>query len=72
MFNGVADFVNDIDNGVDPCVQNIPVVGIKTNDLRDILLRAYNMGMENSSAQDANIHMENMNQLISEVEKMRV
>ena len=30
------------------------------------------MGMENSSAKDANVHMENMNQLISEVEKMRV
>lgn len=72
MFNGVANFVNDIDNGVEPCIQNIPVIGIKTNDLRDILLRAYNLGMENSYAQEANIHMEVMNQLISEVEKMRV
>lgn len=72
MFNGVANFVNNIDNGVEPCIQNIPVIGIKTNDLRDILLKAYNMGMENSSIQDANVHMEVMNQLISEVEKMRV
>ena len=48
----------------DICIQNLPVIGIKTNDLRDILLRAYNMGMENSSAQDANIHMEVMNQLL--------
>ena len=30
------------------------------------------MGMENSSAKDANVHMKVMNQLISEVEKLRV
>lgn len=72
MFNGVADFISDVDEGKEPCIQNTPVIGIKTNDLRDILLRAYNMGMENSSVQNANVHMKNMNLLLSEMEKMRV
>lgn len=71
-FNDVANYVHDFDNGIEPCIDNIPVVAIKSNSLRDILLKAYNLGMENSSVQDANVHMEIMNGLISEVEKMRV
>ena len=71
-FNDVADYVYDFDNGVEQCIDNIPVVAIKSNSLRDILLKAYNLGMENSSVQDANVHMEVMNSLISEVEKIRV
>lgn len=71
-FNDVANFVSEKDNGIEPCIDNIPVVAIKSNSLRDILLKAYNLGMENSSVQDTNIHMEIMNQLISEVEKIRI
>lgn len=71
-FNDVANYVYDFDNGIESCIDNIPVVAIKSNSLRDILLKAYNLGMENSSVQDANVHMEIMNQLISEVEKMRI
>lgn len=72
FYGDVANYVYDADNGIEPCIDNIPVVAIKSNSLRDILLKAYNLGMENSSVQDANIHMEVMNGLISEVEKMRV
>lgn len=71
-FNDVSNYIYDIDNGIEPCVDNIPVVAVKSNSLRDILLKAYNLGMENSSVQDANTHMEIMNELISEVEKMRI
>ena len=71
-FNDVANFVSEKDNGIEPCIDNIPVVAIKSNSLRDILLKAYNLGMENSSVQDANVHMEIMNGLISDVEKIRV
>lgn len=72
FFNDVANYVYDFDNGIEPCIDNIPVVAIKSNSLRDILLKAYNLGMENSSVQDANIHMEIMNGLISDVEKIRI
>lgn len=71
-FNDVGKFIYDIDNGITPCVDNIPVVALKTNDLRDILLKAYNYGMKYSSIQDTNFHMEFMNRLISDVEKMRI
>lgn len=71
-FNDVANFVLEKDNGIESCIDNIPVVAIKSNSLRDILLKAYNLGMENSSVQDANVHMEIMNRLISDVEKMRI
>lgn len=71
-FNDVANFVSEKDNGIEPCIDNIPVVAIKSNSLRDILLKAYNLGMENSSVHDANVHMEIMNGLISEVEKTRI
>ena len=69
-FNDVANYVHDYDNGIEPCIDNIPVVAVKSNSLRDILLKAYNLGMENSSVKDANIHMEVMNQLFSDVEKI--
>lgn len=72
IFNGVADFVNDIDNGVEPCVQNTPVMAIKTSDLRDALLKAYRLGMQNSAVQESDYHMETMNKLISDVERMRL
>ena len=60
-FNDVSNYIYDIDNGKVPCIDNIPVVAVKSNSLRDILLKAYNLGMENSSVQDANVHMEIMN-----------
>ena len=72
FYGDVSNYVYDADNGIEPCIDNIPVVAIKSNSLRDILLKAYNLGMENSSVQDANVHMKIMNQLISEVEKIRV
>lgn len=72
MFNGVANYVNDLDNGETPCIQNTPVIALKTNDLRDILLKAYNIGMKNHSVADPEIHMDIMNQLIAEVEQKRV
>ena len=71
-FNDVSNYIYDIDNGKEPCIDNIPVVAIKSNSLRDILLKAYNLGMENFSVKDANAHMEIMNGLISDVEKVRI
>lgn len=71
-FNDVANYVYDFDNGIKSCIDNIPVVAIKSNSLRDILLKAYKLGMENSSVQDANAHMGIMNELISEAEKIRI
>lgn len=72
MFNGVAEYVYELDNGNTPCIQNTPVIALKTNDLRDIILKAYRLGMENSGIDDANHHMEMLNRLISDTENMRV
>lgn len=71
-FNDIANYVYEVDSGIEPCIDNIPVVALKTNDLRDVLLKAYSIGMENKFIHDAGVHMETMNTLISEVEKMRI
>lgn len=71
-FNDVANFVSDTDNGIKPCIDNIPVIALKTNDMRDILLKAYNMGMENRKSTDTAEHLASLNTLISEVEKTRI
>lgn len=72
MYGDVASYIYDADNGKEPCIDNIPVVALKTNDLRDILFKAYTLGMENENAENGASHVVAMNNLISEVEKIRI
>ena len=72
MFNDVGTFISDIDNGKSPVIDNVPVIAIKTNDLRDILLKAYDKGRTNSNVPDVDVHMTAINQLLSTVEQMRL
>lgn len=69
MFNDVAQRLYDIDNGINPVIDNIPVVALKTNDLRDILKIAYMNGKE-YDGQLSDIEI--MNRLISLVEERRI
>lgn len=71
-FNDVAEYVDKVYNGEKPCIDNTPVIAVKTNDLREVLLKAYRLGMENSGVEDTNFHMEMMNKIIADVEKMRL
>jgi|GEM_PF-759559 len=68
MFMDVGKYVKDIDHGITPCIDNTPVVALKTNDLRDILIAAYNMGND----EEAHDGMDAMHKLLSIVEKVRV
>lgn len=66
-FNDVAQRIEDIDNGVKTAIDNIPVIGIKTNDLRDIIYLAIKAGRE-----DNRNEAEILNEFISQVELKRV
>lgn len=72
MFNDVAQRILDIDNGIKPAIDNLPVVALKTNDLRDILLLAYNKGIEYCDNDNASDHIAIMNQLLTMVDELRV
>ena len=67
MFNDVGKYICDIDNGIKPTIDNTPVIALKTNDLRDILTKAYKMGMD--GGYDS---MDAMNKLLTNVEEKRV
>lgn len=68
IFNDVGKYVEDIDNGVKPAIDNTPIIALKTNDLRDILIAAYRKGMKHAD----NDPIEIMNELLSMVENKRV
>lgn len=68
MFNDVANYVYDIDNGITTVIDNMPVIALKTNDLRDIIMRAFTIGRENNNMSD----MEVLNILITMAEERRV
>lgn len=67
MYDDVANFIQDIDNGITPAIDNIPVVALKTNDLRDILRQAYMMGK--NEKEDG---IEAINELLLMVDRMRI
>ena len=71
MFDDVAQCILDIDNGIKPVIDNVPVIALKTNDLRDILSFAYKKGIENKEL-NASGHIETINQLLSMLEEVRV
>lgn len=53
MFNDVANYVTDADNGIMPVIDNVPVVALKTNDLRELIKMAYRMGVNGGSEMDS-------------------
>lgn len=40
IFEQVGNFVSDIDNGIEPEINNSPILSIKTSDLRDLFIMA--------------------------------
>lgn len=67
-FNSVAQRIEDIDNGVKSAIDNAPVIAMKTNDLRDILLEAIKSGRETNAEVDA----DTLKDLLSKVESIRI
>lgn len=70
-FNDVGKYITDIDDGVETVIDNAPVIALKSNDLRDILLDAFNIG-RNSSNCDTETGMKILNNLMSKVEEKRL
>ena len=68
MFNDVSSYIEDIDNGIIPEIDNMPVIALKTNDFRDIIMKAFTIGRENNNMSD----MEVLNILITLAEQKRV
>lgn len=71
-FGDVGNYISDIDNGIMPTIDNVPVVAFKTNNIRDLLVEAYKLGMENKDNPDSMIHAEAVNSLVSKMEKTRI
>lgn len=71
-FNDVADFVSQKENGTDLVIQNMPVITLNTSDLRSVVIKAYKLGAENKNNPDAADHMDIINDLISELENIRI
>lgn len=68
FFNDVAQRIEDISNGVKSAIDNLPVIAMRTNDLRDVLLEAIEIGRNTSKESDA----DTLKELLSKVESMRV
>lgn len=67
IFNDVAQRIYDIDNGIKPAIDNVPVITLKTNELRNILIQAYRYGQNGVQCE-----MDTLNQLLSLVEDKRI
>ena len=68
MFEDVAKYIEDVDNGIAPEIKNLLIVALSTNDLRDVLYTALKLGRETNVEDD----VESMNMLLSMVEEKRV
>jgi len=69
-FGDVGKYIEDIDNGITPVIDNIPVIALKTNDMRSILQQAFILGRKfNGDEEEA---IQTVNKLISKVEEMRI
>lgn len=66
-FNDMAVYLEEVDEGRTHSIDNIPVVALKTNDLRDIIYLAIKAGRE-----DNRNEAEILNEFISQVELKRV
>lgn len=70
-FNDVGKYIEEIDAGISPVIDNIPVIALKTNDLRDILLEAFSIG-RNSVECDTEKGMKILSDLMQKVEEKRL
>lgn len=69
-YNDVGKYVEDIDNGIKPVIDNTPIVALKTNDLRDILKAAYQYGRNYFADEDDPLDI--MNRLLNMVDRTRI
>lgn len=72
LYKGIGSLVKDVENKKTPVIKNTPVISIKTIDLRDILLMAYEEGKNNSEKKNPAIHIESINRLMDLIEDMSV
>lgn len=64
--NDWANVMGDVLDGINPTIENSPVITLKSDDLRDVIIMAIKRGRE--SSEDLNV----LNDLISIVEQKRV
>lgn len=70
-FNDVGKYIEEIDAGISPVIDNIPVIALKTNDLRDIILEAFSTGRVNSEC-NTKTGMKILSDLMQRVEEKRL
>lgn len=69
MFDDVSAVISDAEHGIAPSISNLPVVTLRSNDLRGILATAYTMGR---AARPGDREMDIINELITMVEEKRI
>lgn len=67
MFEDVSCYIRDADKGILPAIDNTPIITLRTNDLRDVLIAAYRYGQNGK-----NDEMGTLNRLLSIVDEKRV
>ena len=67
IFDTVGQRILDIDNGVKTAIRNLPVISLRTNDFRDLLLEAAKLG-----AKYGELNAEELNILLDKAEEKRV
>ena len=67
LFDTVGQRILDIDNDVKTVIKNLPVISLRTNDFRDLLLEAAKLG-----AKYGELNAESLNDLLDRAEEKRV
>lgn len=65
-FEVVSQYIEDAANGVKTAIKNSPIIALRSNDLRDLLMEAVRMGQEGKTS------MEDMSKLLDKAEEKKV
>lgn len=70
-FNAVAQFISDVDEGKTPIIENIFAIAMRMENFRDVIIMAYRKGIE-SVGKGTNTEMDDLNEILSFAEKLRL
>jgi len=71
-YDDMGDFFNEyiVEGKEYTDVASKPVIQIETNDLRELLKQAYQLGTENANESNPSVHIEALNSLLEKVESL--
>ena len=67
-----GNLMEDVKNGRRPALENLPVITLQTQDLRDIIQMAYMEGKNNTAINDTEEHLDAINTIMNLIDEMRV